>query len=129
MSGIHTTVGYSLTDWFAVDGNVVAAFGGDVFAASEQARYVLLSGGGRLYWNREPKRFSPWVHALVGWAHVNPQVANASKNGFALQVGGGVDYFLNPRLSLRADCDYVRSQLYSDHQNNVQAGIGFVLHF
>jgi hypothetical protein len=129
LSGLHTSLAYSLTDWFAVEGSVVAAFGGDVFAAGETAKYALLTGGGRIFWNRDPKRWSPWAHALVGGVHVNPQVAGSSKNGFAFQVGGGVDYFFNPRLSFRGEGDYVLTRLYSGTQNNFQIGVGFVLHF
>jgi len=128
LSGVHTTVAYSLNDWFAVEGSVVAAFGGTVFSG-EITKYALLSGGGRLFWDRAPRKWSPWAHVLVGDVHVNPQIARSSKNGFGIQAGGGVDYFINPRLSLRADGDYVRTQLYSTSQNNFQAGIGFVLHF
>jgi Outer membrane protein beta-barrel domain len=129
LSGLHTSLAYSLNDWFAFEGSVVAAFGGDVFAPGETAKYVLLTGGGRIYWNRDPKRWSPWAHALVGGAHVNPQVAGSSKNGFAFQAGGGVDYYFNPRLSFRGEGDYVLTRLYSGNQNNFQIGAGFVLHF
>jgi len=129
LSGLHTSMAYSLNDWFAVEGSIVAAFGGDVFGPGETAKYVLLTGGGRIYWNRDPRRWSPWAHALVGGAHVNPQVANSSKNGFAFQAGGGVDYFFNPRLSFRGEGDYVLTRLYSGTQNNFQIGVGFVLHF
>jgi hypothetical protein len=129
LSGIHTSLAYSLTEWFALEGSVVSAFGGDVFGAGEMSKFVMLTGGGRVLWNRQPHRFSPWMHVLVGWAHVNPQVANATKNGFALQAGGGIDWFFNPRLSFRGEADYVHTQLYSDTQTNYQAGVGVVLHF
>jgi hypothetical protein len=129
LSGLHTSLAYALNDWFAFEGSVIAAFGGDVFAPGETAKYALLTGGGRIYWNRDPKRWSPWAHALVGVVHVNPQVAGSSKNGFAFQTGGGVDYFFNPRLSFRGEGDYVLSRLYSGNQNNFQIGVGFVLHF
>src|SRR5579863_3324220 len=129
LSGLHTSLAYSLNDWFAVEGSIVAAFGGDVFGPGETAKYALLTGGGRIYWNRDPKHWSPWAHALVGVVHVNPQIADSSKNGFALQAGGGVDYFFNPRLSFRGEGDYVLTRLYSGNQNNFQIGVGFVLHF
>jgi hypothetical protein len=129
LSGIHTSVAYSLTEWFALEGSVVAAFGGDVFGSGEMSKYALFTGGGRVFWNRQPHRFSPWVHILVGGVHVNPQIAGSSKNAFALQTGGGIDWYFNPRLSFRGDVDYVRTQLYSDSQNNFQAGIGVVMHF
>jgi hypothetical protein len=60
---------------------------------------------------------------------VNPQVARSSKNSVAVQAGGGVDWVYNPRVSLRAEADYVRSTLYSSSQNNVQVGLGAVIHF
>jgi hypothetical protein len=129
MSGLHTTLAYSWNDWFAFEGDVISAFGGDVFAPGQAASYVLLSGGGHISWNREPHRWSPWIHVLVGLAHVNPQTAYSSKKGFAMQAGGGVDYLLNPRLSFRGQFDYVLTRLYAEVQNNYQAGVGFVLHF
>lgn len=129
LSGIHTSIAYSLTEWFALEGSVVAAFGGDVFQPGEMSKYALFTGGGRIFWNRQPHRLSPWAHILVGGVHMNPQIADSSKNGFALQAGGGIDWFLNPRLSIRGEADYVRTQLYSDTQNNYQAGVGVVLHF
>jgi predicted porin len=60
---------------------------------------------------------------------LNPQVAHESKNGFALQAGGGVDYLFRSRISFRAEADYVRTQLYSSSQNNFQVGVGAVVHF
>jgi hypothetical protein len=129
MSGIHTSVAYSLNEWFALEGSIVAAFGGDVFGSGEMSKYALFTGGGRVLWNRQPHRLSPWVHILVGGVHVNPQIAASSKNSFALQAGGGIDWYFNPRLSFRGEVDYVLTQLYSDSQNNFQAGVGVVIHF
>ena len=128
LSGIHTALAYSVNDWFALEGSIVAAFGGDVFAG-EMTKFAMFTGGGRIQWDRAPHRWSPWAHALVGGVHVNPQLAGSSKDGFALQAGGGIDWALNPRLSFRGEADYVRTQLYSDTQNNYQAGVGVVLHF
>src|SRR5262244_3115947 len=105
LSGIHTSIAYSLNEWFALEGSVVAAFGGDVFQSGEMSKYAMFTGGARVFWNRQPHRFSPWLHVLVGGVHVNPQIANSSKNGFALQTGGGIDWFLNPRISFRGEAD------------------------
>jgi len=129
LSGIHTSLAYSLNEWFALEGSLVSAFGGDVFQSGEMSKYVLFTGGGRIFWNRQPRRFSPWAHILVGGVHMNPQIANSGKNGFALQTGGGVDWFFNPRLSFRGEADYVHTRLYSASQNNFQIGVGAVLHF
>jgi hypothetical protein len=128
LSGIHTALAYSINDWFALEGSIVAAFGGDVFGG-EMTKFAMFTGGGRIQWDRAPHRWSPWAHVLVGGVHLNPQLANVSKNAFALQAGGGVDWAFNPRLSFRGEADYVHTQLYSDSQNNYQAGVGVVLHF
>jgi Outer membrane protein beta-barrel domain len=128
LSGIHTALAYSVNDWFQLEGSIVAAFGGEIFGG-EMTKFAMFTGGGRIQWDRSPRRWSPWAHVLVGGVHVNPQLARASKNGFALQAGGGVDWNLNPRLSFRGEADYVRTQLYSESQNNYQAGVGVVLHF
>src|SRR5262245_63174584 len=129
LSGIHTAIAYSLNEWFALEGSVVAAFGGDVFQDGEMSKYAMYTGGGRIFWNRQPHRLSPWAHVLVGGVHVNPQIANSGKNAFALQAGGGIDWYFNPRLSFRGEADFVHTQLYSDSQSNYQAGVGVVLHF
>ena len=127
LSGLHTDVTYYLRDWFGLEGDVVSAWGGDIFAA--RSKYVLYTGGARIGWGATTHRWSPWAHALVGGAHINPQTAAGGKNGFAFQAGGGVDWKLVPRISLRAEGDYVRTMLYSSSQNNFQVGVGFVLHF
>jgi opacity protein-like surface antigen len=128
LSGLHTDLTYNVTNWVGLEGNVVSAFGGDVLGG-EMSKYVLYTVGARISGGASRHRLTPWGHALVGGAHLNPQVAGESKNGFALQLGGGADWSYNPRVSIRAEADYVRTQLYSSSQNNVQVGIGAVIHF
>src|SRR5260370_30927372 len=126
-SGLHTDLTYNLNSWFGLEGNVVSAWGGEI--GGERTKYVLFAGGGRIGFGPLRKRLSPWAHALVGGVHVNPQVARSSKNSFALQAGVGADWTYNARVSLRAEGDYVPSTLYSGTQNNVQVGLGAVIHF
>ncbi|HEY6128542.1 MAG TPA: outer membrane beta-barrel protein [Candidatus Acidoferrum sp.] len=128
LNGFHTDLDYNLNNWFALEGNIVSAFGTHVFS-DEQSRYVLYTVGGRINAGASRFRLTPWAHILVGGAHLNPQVAHESKNGFALQAGGGVDYLFRSRISFRAEADYVRTQLYSSSQNNFQVGVGAVVHF
>jgi opacity protein-like surface antigen len=128
LHGLHTDLTYNVNNWFGLEGNVVSAFGGDVFGG-EMSKYVLYTVGGRINASPSRRRLTPWAHVLVGGAHLNPQVANESKNGFALQLGGGADWNYNPRISIRAEADYVRTQLYSSSQNNFQVGIGAIIHF
>ena len=127
LNGVHTSLSYYLNDWFAVEGSIVAAFGTEVFG--NRSRYLLYTGGPRIAWRGSRRKYEPWMHFLVGGLHVNPQVAVGGQNAFALQGGAGVDFRYSTRISFRAEGDYVRSQLYSQSQNNVQFGGGVVLHF
>lgn len=128
LNGLQTSLSYFLNDWFAIEGNTVAAFGTRVLS-NERSKYFLYTAGGRIAWRGDKRRWEPWMHALVGGLHVIPQTALGGKNGFALQAGGGADYRLTSNVSIRVGADYVRSQLYSESQNNFQGGAGLVIHF
>ena len=125
LSGLHTSFTYFRKDWLGVEGSVVAAFGSSNFA-NEHSHLVLYGAGPRIAWDR--RTWQPWAHALAGGIHVYPQLASGI-NGFAVQLGGGVDYPWKPLVSLRVESDYVRSQLYSSGQNSFQLGAGLVFHF
>jgi opacity protein-like surface antigen len=127
LSGLHTDVTYNLNSWFGLEGNVISAWGGQI--AGLRTKYVLYAGGARIGWGPSRRRLTPWAHILAGGVHLNPQVARSSKNSVAVQAGGGVDWAYNSRVSLRAEADYVYSRLYSSTQNNVQVGLGAVIHF
>jgi hypothetical protein len=126
MLGLDTSVVYFPRDWFGVEGNITAAFGGTIFA-NERTKYGGFTGGPKIVIGQ--KRWKPWVHALVGMAHVNPQLAGVGKNGVAVQVGGGADYTLRGNLAVRMEGDWVLTHLYSLSQNNFQLVTGLVLHF
>jgi len=127
LNGFHTSLTYYLNDWFGLEGNTVAAFGTKISGAT--SKYFLYTGGGRIAWRDARRKYEPWMHVLVGGLHMIPQTVAGGKNGFALQTGGGADIRFNSRLSFRVEGDYVRSQLYSQSQNNFQFGGGAVIHF
>jgi opacity protein-like surface antigen len=124
--GLNTTVAYYTNDWFAVEGNVVTGFAPEIYT-NEHVKY--LGGGGGVRIGTRRARFEPWGHALVGGGHLQPQTAGNSRNTFAVQAGIGLDYRLNSRLSLRAEADWVRTQFFSDVQNNYQGVAAVVFHF
>ncbi|HJZ65886.1 MAG TPA: hypothetical protein VKD70_16280 [Candidatus Acidoferrum sp.] len=127
LNGVHTSLTYYLNDWGAIEGNVVGAFGTKVFG--DRSKYLLYTVGPRIAWRDSRRKYEPWMHFLVGGLHMSPQVINGGQNAFAFQGGAGVDLRYNSRISFRVEGDYVRSQLYSQSQNNVQFGGEFVLHF
>ena len=81
---------------------------------------------------------NPFVHALFGGAHATLSasgVGSAGTNGFAMQMGGGADAKISPRLAVRvvqADWVYYHfSDLGSQAglSKNVRISTGIVLRF
>ena len=124
--GLNTTVTYFTNDWFAVEGNLVTGFAPEIYDR-EHVKYFGGGGGIRIGSRRE--RWEPWGHALVGGGHLQPQTADSSRTALMLQAGGGVDFRVNDRLSLRAEGDYVFNTFFSEHQNDFQGVAGVVFHF
>ena len=127
LNGVHTSLSYFFNDWAAIEGGIVGAFGTKVFG--DRSKYLLYTVGPRVAWRDSRRKYEPWMHFLVGGLHMIPQVAVGGQNGFAFQAGAGVDFRYNSRVSFRGEGDFVRSQLYSQSQNNVQFGGGIVFHF
>src|SRR5256885_10115615 len=108
MSGLQTSLSYFLNDWFAVEGNSIAAFGSSVFS-NERSKALLFTGGARIAWRDSRRRFEPWMHGLIGGLHMPPQTAVGGKTGFAVQAGGRVDHRLGRRTSTRLGRHHYRS--------------------
>ncbi|MDR1727709.1 MAG: porin family protein [Acidobacteriota bacterium] len=71
----------------------------------------------------------PYLHALFGINHVNPDTATV-ENNFAMAYGGGVDIKVNDRLSIRpAQVDYIGVRRFSEFEANVRYSGGIVLTF
>ena len=124
--GLNTTLTYFTNDWFAVEGNLVTGFAPQIYDR-EHVKYFGGGGGIRIGSRRE--RWEPWGHALVGGGHLQPQTADSSRTALMVQAGGGVDYRVNARLSLRLEGDYVYNTFFSEHQNDFQGVTGVVFHF
>jgi hypothetical protein len=124
--GLNTSLSYFTNDWFALEGNVNSTFAPEIFA-NEHVKLIVYGVGPKIAWRQ--RRWEPWLHGLVGGIHEQPQTAGNSKNGFSAQLGGGADFRWFPRFGVRLEADYVRSSLFSEHQNNFQLAAGFVFHF
>jgi len=124
--GTNTTVTYFTNDWFAVEGNLVTGFAPQIYDR-EHVKYF--GGGGGVRVGSRRARWEPWAHALAGGGHLQPQTADASRTALMVQAGGGIDFRLNARLSVRAEGDYVFNTFFSEHQNDFQGVAGVVFHF
>ena len=124
--GVRTSLTYFTTDWFGIEGDVSATFAPQIFDR-EHVKLLVYGGGPKIAWRE--KKWEPWVHAIFGGSHEQPQTAGNSKNSYAIEAGGGADYRFNPRLSGRLEADWVRTGFFSQSQNNFQLMGGVVFHF
>ena len=75
-----------------------------------------------------PGRFAPFVHALAGV--VREAEEGHANYGFGVTLGGGVDYDLNRRFSIRiAQLDYEYSRVEDLNHNNFRFATGMVIKF
>jgi hypothetical protein len=125
--GTTTSLAYFLSDFLGVEGDLNTFFAPTIWQ-NEHIKLVNYGVGPKFAWRRP--RWEPWFHGLFGGTHALPQTGNLnSKNGFAVQLGGGADYRLLPRLSARGEVDYVGTKLFGTWQNNGQATLSLVFHF
>jgi hypothetical protein len=124
--GTDTSLTYFLNDWLGVEGGVATFFAPQILE-HEHIKLVNYGAGPRITWRRP--RWEPWFHGIFGGTHALPQTAGHSQNGVALEFGGGADYRLAPRLSLRLEVDYLRTRLFERWENNGVGDLGLVFHF
>jgi hypothetical protein len=124
--GINTSVTYFTNEWFGIEGTVSTGFAPEIFDR-EHVKLLVYGAGPKIAWRE--KKWEPWVHAIFGGSHEQPQTAGHSKNSYAIEAGGGADYRFNPRLSGRLEADWVRTGFFSQSQNNFQLMGGVVFHF
>ena len=124
--GTSTSVAYFTNEWLAIQGELTTAFAPTIYQ-NEHVKYVSYAFGPMVAWRE--KKIEPWVHALFGGVHVQPQTANTGRNAFGMNLGTGVDYRFYPHLSARAELNWARSHLFAQWQDSVQAAAELVLHF
>ncbi|HEY6389175.1 MAG TPA: hypothetical protein VIX91_26135 [Candidatus Acidoferrum sp.] len=124
--GVKSSVTYFTNEWFGIEGNVSATFAPQIFER-EHVKVLVYGVGPKIAWRE--KKWEPWAHAIIGGSHEQAQTAGNSKNAFAVQVGGGADYRINPRLSGRLEADWVHTNYFSQTQNNFELMGGVVFHF
>jgi len=125
--GLKTSVTYNTNEWFGIEGNASATFAPEIFDR-EHVKLLVYGAGPKIAWRRY-QRWDPWLHAILGGAHEQPQTIGNGKSAFAVQLGGGADYNFNYRFSGRLGGDLVRTSFFGQSQNNFQLTAGVVLHF
>jgi opacity protein-like surface antigen len=73
-------------------------------------------------------RWAPFAHVLFGW--VRDAEAGQANWGFGMTMGGGVDYDINRRISIRvAQADYEFSHVDESNHHNFRFAAGVVVKF
>ena len=82
------------------------------------------------------EKATPYVHVLLGYAHLNNTSGIYSSSGFAYEIGGGYDLSLSRNVSFRvAQLDYLGTKLEdstgtgNNTQHNFRFATGLVFKF
>jgi hypothetical protein len=124
--GVRTSLTYFTTDWFGIEGDVSATFAPQIFDR-EHVKLLVYGVGPKIAYRE--RKWEPWLHAILGGAHEQPQTAGNGKNTYSIQLGGGADYSFNARFSGRIQGNYIRTGFFGQSQNNFELGAGLVVHF
>jgi hypothetical protein len=123
----------NVNDWVGIKGEV----GGNYSDSINSDSHSFLAGP--QFTLRSTSVVTPWAHFLVGvqrnqtsfriFTLPGPMafLATGTNSDFAMQPGGGIDYWFQPRLGLRLGADYRRAFRENRDQNyyRLQAGIVF----
>jgi hypothetical protein len=99
---------------------------------SQLSMYNYMAGPQYAFRKEKSKIF---IHALFGKAQNTVNIPTATRNGFtsaglAFAVGGGYDWDLKPRITLRAvQADYLHTNTFGVTQNDIRISTGVVVTF
>ena len=123
----------------------VIPFGSSGTGIDLNSRFYNFLAGVQVKNNTPEKDFKPFVHALVGAAHIRNRVDIRSDacavsspcppdftekdTGVGFAVGGGIDVRLTNRVDVRfIQIDYNPTRVFDTRQSNLRVGIGIVIH-
>lgn len=145
--GFVGSVSTNLRQWVAVEGEAGGQYQNENFSVagvpySMNAGFYSFLAGPRVAYRRG--RTSPFAHTLFGLARTiayDKATVNAAngtaffpyENGLGALIGGGMDYRVNRRISMRTQADYFVKQpnggLGAVSQNNFRLVAGVVFNF
>jgi outer membrane protein OmpA-like peptidoglycan-associated protein/opacity protein-like surface antigen len=126
-----------LTDWFGIAGEFTGGHSSNISILGQGLTLTTFTAGPRV--SHRFRRFTPYGEVLVGGAHGSGSYfpsrtsISSSASSFAVTTGGGVDFRLTPRFSIRAlDLQYLRTSLpngVNNEQNQLMIGAGVMIKF
>lgn len=134
--GLAASVAGNLNDWFGLTAEVgghYSKFTDQGFTEKIQTHSVLF---GPRFSLRRNKKVVPFVHALIGAAHLKTEtnefgpLVSFSDNSLQTALGGGLDIRVNDRFAVRAfQVDYLRTSFFDEIQNKGRISAGVVIRF
>jgi len=138
LNGGIGSAAYNFNNWLGLAADFGVYHQGNVAASGASLTVETYLAGPRLNW-RKGEKFVPFAQVLVGGGHAGGGVfttgghALGTQNGFAMTAGGGVDWNVNSRISVRLfQAEYLRTQFnngVNSNQNNFRLSAGVVFHF
>jgi outer membrane immunogenic protein len=137
LNGGSASVTYHIRDWVSGVADFGGYHNGDILGTGVEGTLSTYLFGPRFSY-RSYHHFLPFAETLFGVAHAGASIAGGtlgSQNAFAMAIGGGVDYRISNRLSLRPlEVDYLLTRFAqgtpnNQSQNNLRASTGIVFHF
>jgi opacity protein-like surface antigen len=137
MNGGSASLAYNATPWLSA----VADFGGyhtdNILGTGIDGTLSTYLFGPRISY-RHDSRITPFGQVLFGVAHIggdNGLAFSTSNNSVAMAIGGGVDFKVSHRFSIRpVQVDYLMTHFNelgtgAQRQNNLRVSTGVVFHF
>jgi hypothetical protein len=138
MQGGSVELGANIWHGLGIAAGVTGAHASSIGTSGVPLSLVTVTFGPRYRWHAD-RRISIYAEGLIGEANgfrsLFPAKAGqqSEANGFASQVGGGIDYRLSNRFAIRAlDAVWSRTQLPNSTdnvQNTLRLSAGIVLRF
>jgi opacity protein-like surface antigen len=137
LNGGSVSVDYHITGWLGAVADIGAYHNGDVRGTGTTGTLTTYMFGPRVTL-RSWRRLTPFGQTLFGFGRGTSDVSGVltgNQNAFAMAVGGGVDYKINNRLSVRPlQVDYLLTRFTqgttsNQTENNLRASAGIVVHF
>lgn len=129
LNGFNTSFTYNFNRILGATGEFGANYGNASISRAKADQFFFLFGPKFAY--RGNSRVTPFAHVLPGVVrqNLNFGATDTSTTQFALATGGGIDFNVTERISVRgAQADYIMTRL-GGIQNNLRVSTGFVLKF
>ena len=137
MNGGSASIAYNANHWFGAVADFAGYHTNNILGTGVDGTLSTYLFGPRISY-RHDSRITPFGQVLFGVAHIagdNGLAFSTSNNSFAMAIGGGVDFKVSHRFSIRpVHVDYLMTHFNelgtgAQNQNNLRVSTGVVFHF